>query len=89
MSPPTLDYNANAYIAVTTSPSLQNPSQLSTSVLKYVGPVGALDDVYLFSVPKPDWPALKDATLNYLRKTSGVVNIEVQEPRARAKRTEF
>jgi len=89
-SPPTLDYTANQYIAVTISTStLHNPSQIATSTLKHVGPVGALDDVHLFSVSKADWPRLKDETIAYLRAKEGVVNVEVQEPRARAKRSEF
>jgi len=85
-----LDYVSNAYLAVTlaaSSPYFSNPSTLTSgTALSYVGPVGELSDVHLFGAPKPEWDA---SQLQEIAQKAGVIAVEVQEPRQRAKRDEF
>ncbi|KAF9521150.1 hypothetical protein BS47DRAFT_1286284, partial [Hydnum rufescens UP504] len=71
-----------------TSPYLSNPGLWSSvhSMVSYVSPVGALDDVLLVAVPKLAWEDNQMQILDTLRSASGVMRVDVQEPRQRSKR---
>lgn len=89
-----VDYSANTYIAVTLSPSSifqQDPASLSMvhPALTHIGQVGALQDVQLLSVPNGDWNSVKDDVLGRLGGQSGVVRVDVQQQKTRAKRDEL
>lgn len=47
---------------------------------------GALPDIHVFSVPKRTWEHSSAAIIQVLRQADGVLKVDVQEPRARAKR---
>jgi hypothetical protein len=49
---------------------------------------GALPDTHVFSVPKSTWVGSSAAIVHALRQTDGVLRVDVQEPRTRAKRGE-
>ncbi len=93
--PQALNHNSNAYIAVTLAPGssyLSVPAGLTVShpSLAYQGPVGALPDVQLYSIPKPDWEHIHEEVLSTVRSREGVVRVDiVQEARQRSKRDEL
>ncbi|KAJ8087973.1 hypothetical protein AAF712_011692 [Marasmius tenuissimus] len=86
-----MNHDMNTYIAVTLSPGSsfsQTPASLASvhPALAHVGQVGQLNDVQLVSVPKTDWGNVGDDILASLRSSQGVVNVDVQQPKQRAKR---
>lgn len=89
--PPRMDHANNAYFAVTLAPSsnyLSSPALLASlqPSLSYVGQVGALSDVHLYSAPKNEGDQVA-AFLNERRGGSeGIIDIELQVPRKLAKR---
>ncbi|EJD46241.1 hypothetical protein AURDEDRAFT_22872, partial [Auricularia subglabra TFB-10046 SS5] len=92
-NPSAMDYNSNTYLAVTVSPSspyISNPASLADvhSQLQYVGKVGELADVQLFSVPKSEWETVQAAVQQALKGVAGVQSVDVQVPKQRAKRDE-
>ncbi|KXN82229.1 hypothetical protein AN958_02920 [Leucoagaricus sp. SymC.cos] len=88
-----LDHNTNVYLSVTlaTGSSLfSTPSSLAGthSLLRHQGPVGALPDVQLYSIPKPDWDNIHEESA--VKKREGVVRVDVvQPPRQRSRRDGF
>jgi hypothetical protein len=77
-----LDYQHNAYLAVTLSPSSTiNPSTLHSSAI-YKHKVGELSDTHLLEVPKDK----KDEVLERLNAKEGVVKVDVVERKMRTKR---
>ena len=46
----------------------------------------ALPDIHVFSVPKATWQYSSASITHALRQTDGVLRVDVQEPRKRAKR---
>ncbi|KAH9178218.1 hypothetical protein EDB89DRAFT_1879515 [Lactarius sanguifluus] len=83
-----LNYATHAYLALLLTQSsslLADPSAVHPH-LKHVGPVGQLPDIHLFSVPKTTWEHSSAAIISALRQTDGVLKVEIQEPRVRAKR---
>ncbi|KAA1467667.1 hypothetical protein DENSPDRAFT_257622 [Dentipellis sp. KUC8613] len=96
MSHPALDYATHTYLAVTLAPSspyLSNPASISTlhPGLTHVGQVGELPDVQIFGIPKEEWArANGDITTALLAKhNEGVLRVDVQAPKGRAKRDEL
>ncbi|KAH7318823.1 hypothetical protein B0J17DRAFT_686407 [Rhizoctonia solani] len=99
-TPMRLDYAAFTYLAVTLSPQsphFSSPNALATrtsetiqgSNIQYVGRVGELDDVQLFSVPKNVWDGSNESSakiLGALKSLEGVKSVDVQGPRVRSKR---
>ena len=89
--PQTLDYDHNTYLAVTLSAASHihfQPSSLSAvhPSLAYHGQVGELQDVQLFAVPKADWDQIGEDILAVLKAKQGVLGVDVQVPKERAKR---
>ena len=87
-----LDYNANAYLAVTlssSSPFVSNPASLASvhRDISVVGQVGQLDDVQLVSIPKASWDSSKETILSALTQADGVVRVEPQVLKQRVKRS--
>lgn len=77
-----LDYEHNAYLAVTTSSSsILDPSTFHPSAT-YIQQVGQLSDTHLLAVPKD----MKDVVVEALRGREEVRNVEVVERKMRAKR---
>lgn len=93
--PQALDHNANVYLAVTLSsgsPYFSTPANLVSAnpLLAHQGPAGALPDVHLYSIPKPDWENIHEEVLSALREREGVVRVDlIQAPRQRSKRDEL
>jgi len=92
VSPMSLD--SNIYLAVTlarTSPFYANPSGLLVYqfAVNYVGNVGQLSDVQLFSVPKVVWDSRQQDILSFLKGSEGVQRVDVQSPKTRSKRDEL
>ncbi|KAI0300957.1 hypothetical protein BC826DRAFT_883122, partial [Russula brevipes] len=86
----TLNYDTHTYLAVLLRPDssiLADPSRVHPD-LQHIGPAGALPDVHVFSVPKPTWEHSSTPIIHALRQTDGVIRVDVQEPRTRAKRGE-
>lgn len=90
-----IDYTTNHYIAVTlqsTSPFYHNPAHLPAQTpplqpyLTYVGPVGSLQDVQLYSIPKSIFESVKDQVFATLEGMPDVSAADVQVPKQRAKR---
>jgi hypothetical protein len=86
-----LDHTANAYLAVSLSPSspyLQNPSELSSAhpSVTHVGQVGQMSDVQLFSIPKQEWDRAQHDILGLLNAQQGVTRVDVQAVTQRTKR---
>jgi hypothetical protein len=50
------------------------------------GEAGALPDIHVFSVPKQTWDHSSAAIIQLLRHADGILRVDVQEPRTRAKR---
>jgi len=83
-----MNYDTHTYLAVLLAPSsslLADPSRVHPE-LKHVGPAGALPDVHVFSVPKSTWLHSATNITHALRQTDGILRVDVQEPRTRAKR---
>ncbi|KAI9428882.1 hypothetical protein H4582DRAFT_1828819 [Lactarius indigo] len=83
-----LNYATHAYLTLLLAQSsslLADPSVVHPH-LKHLGPVGQLPDIHLFSVPKATWEHSSAAIINALRQTDGVLKVDIQEPRIRAKR---
>jgi len=53
------------------------------------GKAGALPNIHVFSVPKRTWEHLSAAIIQALRQADGILRVDVQEPRTRAKRGEL
>ena len=70
---------------------LANPAQIATAhdSLTHVGQVGELSDVQLISVPNTEWDNVKGDVLGALMGMEGVVKVEVQKAKQRAKRDEL
>jgi len=87
-----MSLDPNVYLAVTlarTSPFYANPSGLLVyhfNAVNYVGNVGQLPDVQLFSVPKVVWDSQQQEILSLLRDSEGVQRVDVQSPKMRSKR---
>ncbi|KAF8874773.1 hypothetical protein CPB84DRAFT_560759 [Gymnopilus junonius] len=89
--PHQMDHNANSYLSVTfssASPFQGSPSDLAGMYpgLFYHGRVGELEDVHLYSMPKPNWLQAKGTVLDGLNSTPGVIHVEEQIPKQRIKR---
>ncbi|KAI9512098.1 hypothetical protein F5148DRAFT_974135 [Russula earlei] len=85
-----LHYDTHTYLAIALTQSsslLADPSKIHPD-LKHIGPAGALPDVHVFSVPKPTWEHSSAVIIHALHQTDGVLRVDVQEPRTRAKRGE-
>ncbi|KAF9441914.1 hypothetical protein P691DRAFT_521163 [Macrolepiota fuliginosa MF-IS2] len=93
--PQALDYNLNVYLAVTISsgsPLSSAPASLINAhpLLNHDGQVGALPDVQLYSIPKPNWDNIHEEVLGALRAREGIVRVDIlQAPRQRSKRDEL
>lgn len=86
-----LNYDLNTYLAVTlssTSPFFAEPAQLATvhPTIAHIGPVGQLQDVQLFSVPKFEWERVSEEVLGKLNEADGVGRVDVQKLETRVKR---
>ncbi|KAF8486107.1 hypothetical protein DFH94DRAFT_168536 [Russula ochroleuca] len=82
------DYDTYTYLAVLLTPShplLDDPSRIHPH-LKHLGPAGALPDIHVFSVPKPTWEHSSTTIIDALHQADGILRVDVQEPRTRAKR---
>ncbi|KAG8899587.1 hypothetical protein FRB99_006562, partial [Tulasnella sp. 403] len=98
MSSSSLDYAANAYLAVTihhNSPFFAHPTDLPSVPLlhpyqlSYVGNVGQLDDTHLYSVPKSTFESVKSQIYGAFDKMQGdVASVDIQIPKQRNKRNE-
>lgn len=91
-----VNYSTHTYLAVTFSTSshfLADPDSLSSvhPALAHVGQVGELKDVHLFSVPKEEWKRADSAIQDVLsaKRAEGVLRVDVQVPKGRAKRDEL
>lgn len=98
--PHQLDYELQTYIAVTlssSSPYFTSPPALAARhawiALNYVGQVGELSDVHLYSIPKSELVkrgrSIKDVenlVVQDIRGSDGVLHVEVQMPRQRIRR---
>ncbi|KAH9002948.1 hypothetical protein EDB86DRAFT_2894126 [Lactarius hatsudake] len=73
-----LNYATHAYLALLLTQS--------SSLLADPSAAGQLPDIHLFSVPKTTWEHSSAAIISALRQTDGVLKVEIQEPRVRAKR---
>ncbi|KAI0041175.1 hypothetical protein FA95DRAFT_1549020 [Auriscalpium vulgare] len=85
------NYDTHTYLTVALAPSsplLVAPSQLTARHpgLVYVGRVGELHDVQLIGVPKDVWAKSAGLIVSALTDSEGVLRVDVQEPRRRAKR---
>jgi hypothetical protein len=83
-----LNYATHAYLTILLAPSsslLADPSAVHPD-LKYIGPVGQLPDIHIFSFPKPTWDHSSAAIISTLRQIDGVLKVDIQEPRTRVKR---
>jgi hypothetical protein len=93
--PQALDFDSNVYLSVALSPGsslLSTPANLVHvhPHLAHHGQVGALSDVQLYSIPKPNWGNIHEEVLSSIRSRAGVVRVDiVQEPRTRSKRDEL
>ncbi|KAG9008566.1 hypothetical protein FRB94_009414 [Tulasnella sp. JGI-2019a] len=93
-APLVLDYASHQYIAVTLQASsrfFQEPANLPPSQppllsLTYVGPVGSLPDVQLFSIPKSTFETVKDQVFATLGDMPDVTSVNLQVPKQRVKR---
>ncbi|KAI0264444.1 hypothetical protein BC834DRAFT_970774 [Gloeopeniophorella convolvens] len=88
MAAQSFNYAKHAYLAIVltqNSPLLTRPANVHPD-LTHLGPAGPLPDIHLFSVPRSTWDLSAATILNALRQTDGVLRVDVQEPRARAKR---
>ncbi|KAF9480851.1 hypothetical protein BDN70DRAFT_877016 [Pholiota conissans] len=88
-----MNHDTHTYISVTfaqNSALYHNPEALSVLVpgLSYVGQVGALANVHLYSFPKERWVAARDDVLGGIEGGDGVLHVEVQRPVQRVKRGE-
>ena len=86
-----LDHIANAYLAISLSPSslyYHNPSALSIAhpSIAYVGQVGQMTDTQLFSIPRQEWDQAQRDILGSLTAQEGVTRVDVQSLQQRAKR---
>lgn len=91
MSPLALDYAAYEYIAVTLRNNVRDPANLPHAQppllsLTYVGHVGSLQDVHLFSIPKSTFETVKDQVFKALGDMPDVTSVDLQVPKQRAKR---
>jgi hypothetical protein len=89
-----LNFDANVYLAVTlssTSPYQSNPPLLGAvhPAIAYIRRVGELQDVQLVGVPKQSWDSERDDIMRSLETAEGVIQIDVQSLKQRAKRDEF
>ncbi|KAG6901704.1 hypothetical protein C0995_008925 [Termitomyces sp. Mi166 len=77
-----LNYDLN------TSPFFGEPAQLAMvhPAVTHVGPVGQMQDVQIFSVPKLEWESVHKDVLEKLSEANGVGRIDVQKLEARSKR---
>ncbi|KAF7441273.1 hypothetical protein PC9H_001622 [Pleurotus ostreatus] len=88
------NHDASKYIAVTlssSSPYLHNPQSLAAvhPAIGYIGQVGGMRDVQLLGVSKELWDAEQHAILEALSGTHGILRVDVQEKKQRAKRDEL
>lgn len=73
-------------------PELKHVGQVSLAATSKFDPlltdqkVGQLADIHLFSVPKATWDHSSAAIIGALRQIDGVLKVDIQEPRMRAKR---
>ncbi|KAN0139020.1 hypothetical protein V8E53_003408 [Lactarius tabidus] len=81
-----LNYTTHVYLSILLSSSLLADPSAVHPELKHVGQVGQLADVHLFSVPKATWDHSSAAIIGALRQIDGVLKVDIQEPRMRAKR---
>ncbi|KAF8910334.1 hypothetical protein CPB85DRAFT_1221514 [Mucidula mucida] len=89
-----MNHELNTYLAVTlasTSPFKRSPRTLNLAhpSITHVGPVGALDNVQLVSVPKEVWAEQQEQVLSQLKSAEGVQRVDVQSLKQRSKRDEF
>jgi hypothetical protein len=86
-----LNYTTHAYLSILLARSsslLADPSAVHPE-LKHVGQVGQLADIHLFSVPRATWDHSSAAIIGALRQIDGVLKVDIQEPRMRAKRDQL
>ncbi|KAF6758540.1 hypothetical protein DFP72DRAFT_174698 [Ephemerocybe angulata] len=89
--PPEMDHVQKAYFAVTYAPSstfITAPASLSSlkPSISYVGQVGELSDVHLYSAPKNDGDQVAAFLKERRGGSEGIVDVEVQIPQTRVKR---
>jgi len=89
-----MDYTSNTYLTVVlhpSSPYQSDPAALASLFpgLDHIGPVGALPDVHIIGVPRQIWGQSKGNILDALRGGEGVLRVDEQERKQRAKRDEF
>jgi hypothetical protein len=88
-----MNHVTQAYISVNfaqNSPFYDTPDTLSSIYpgLTYLGQVGELSDVHLYSFPQENWLAARGEVLSGLQDSDGVLHVEVQRPVQRVKRGE-
>jgi len=94
VAPRDLSYNTHKYLSIIlskSSPHFKNPSSLVDEVpgVTYVGQLGVLDDVHIYSIPLEQWSEFETAKkMEQLRDIAGVVNVSLQVPTQRQKRDE-
>ncbi|TEB24694.1 hypothetical protein FA13DRAFT_1638381 [Coprinellus micaceus] len=86
-----LDHSRNSYIAVTYAPRstfISTPTALSSlkPSISYVGQVGALEDVHLYSAPKGEGDQIAQFLKERRGGSEGIIDVEMQVPKVRAKR---
>jgi hypothetical protein len=92
-----LDYSANIYLAITTAASslyARDPSSIQKAypALTYVKQVGQLDDSHIYSVPKTEGEGesmVLEKARKLLKKSDGLIRVELQTPKQRYKRGEL
>ncbi|KAG8933541.1 hypothetical protein FRC02_011652 [Tulasnella sp. 418] len=89
-TPAVLDHASNTYLAVTLVHPIPEPASILTdpklTSLSYVGPVGALQDVHLYSVPKTQYQQVKEQVFAALDSLDCVKSVDVQAAKQRVKR---
>jgi len=77
---------AGTYLA--SPPSIAN-AHPALHDIQYSGPVGELNDVFVFRVPPTDDASMKQEVMQALKGLDGVLRVDELVPRRRTKRDEF
>jgi len=93
-NPSPSEYATNVFLSInikSSSPYIKKPSSIAAvhSSMTYHGTAGELPDVLVCSVPRKEWPTVKQDIMAALSRTGAVTGVEVQEPKHRFKRDEF
>jgi len=96
--PVQMDHANKAYVAITYDPSstfltapaaLASLEPLQSRSVAYVGQVGELNDVHLYCAPKNQGNAVENWLKERRGGSEGIVDVELQVPKMRAKRDEL